>query len=49
MTTLKDFLENRFLPDAETRHKAKPATYRYYKQSSDMIKRSALANLRLDE
>jgi integrase len=49
MPTLKDFLENRFLPDAETRHKVKPATYRYYKQSSDMLKRSALANLRLDE
>jgi integrase len=49
MPTLKHFLENRFLPDAETRHKVKPATYRYYKQSSDMLKRSALANLRLDE
>lgn len=43
MPSLKDFLENRFLPDAETRHKAKPATYRYYKQSSDMIKRSRVA------
>lgn len=49
MPTLKDFLENRFLPDAETRHKAKPSTYRYYKQSSDMLSRSTLANLRLDE
>jgi hypothetical protein len=49
MPTLKDFLENRFLPDAETRHNAKPATYRYYKQSSEMPNRSALATLRLDE
>jgi integrase len=49
MPTLRDFLKNRFLSDAETRHKAKPATYRYYKQSSDMLIRSALANLRLDE
>lgn len=49
MPTLEDFLENRFLPDAETRHKAKPATYRYYKQSSEMLKRSSLSKLRLDE
>jgi integrase len=49
MPMLKEFLENRFLPDAETRHKAKPATYRYYKQSCAMIKRSTLATLRLDE
>jgi hypothetical protein len=34
MPTLKDFLDNRFLPDAETRHKAKPATYRYYNRAA---------------
>jgi hypothetical protein len=28
MTTLKSFLEDRFVPDAETRHKAKPMTVR---------------------
>lgn len=49
MPTLKDFLENRFLPDAETRHKAKPGTYRYYQQSSGMLGKSQLADLRLDE
>ena len=49
MPTLSDFLDNRFLPDAEVRHKAKPATYRYYKQSAEMLKRSALSNLHLDE
>jgi len=49
MPTLKEFLENRFVPDAETRHKAKPGTVRYYKQSSEMLIRSKLSNLRLDE
>jgi len=27
MPTLKEFLENRFVPDAETRHKAKPELF----------------------
>lgn len=49
MPTLQDFLEDRFVPDVEVRHKAKPGTIRYYKQSSEMLKRSKLANLRLDE
>ncbi len=49
MPTLKTFLEERFLSDAETRHKTKPSTYRYYKQSCEMLGRSRLANLRLDE
>jgi len=49
MPTLKSFLEDRFVPDAETRHKAKPLTVRYYRQGADMLKRSRLAELRLDE
>src|SRR5271163_2763725 len=49
MPTLREFLEHRFLPDAETRHKAKPGTYRYYKQSSGMLGKSKLADVRLDE
>jgi integrase len=47
--TLKDFLKNDFLPFAETRHAAKPLTYRYYKQGSDMLLKSAMAGLPLDE
>ncbi|MGO9305179.1 MAG: tyrosine-type recombinase/integrase [Candidatus Korobacteraceae bacterium] len=49
MPTLKAFLEGRFIPDAETRHKRKPLTLRYYKQGSDMLLKSKLATLRLDE
>ena len=49
MPTLQGFLDGRFMPDAETRHKAKPATVRYYRQGSDMLKRSILSGLRLDE
>jgi integrase len=49
MPTLQSFLDDRFVPDAETRHKAKPATVRYYRQGSDMLKRSTLGALRLDE
>jgi hypothetical protein len=49
MPTLKDFLENRFLPDAKIRHKDKQATYRYYEQSSDMLIKSKLAGFRLDD
>ena len=49
MPTLQVFLKDRFIPDAETRHKGKPATVRYYRQGSDMLNRSRLATLRLDE
>jgi integrase len=49
MPTLKSFLDDRFIPDAETTHKAKPKTIRYYKQGAAMLKRSKLSGLRLDE
>jgi integrase len=49
MPTVEAFLNERFMPDAETRHKAKPATVRYYRQGSDMLIRTSLAGLRLDE
>jgi len=49
MPTLQGFLDERFIPDAETRHKAKPATVRYYQQGADMLTRSLLAGVRLDE
>lgn len=49
MPTLQGFLDDRFIPDAETRHKAKPMTVRYYRQGASMLKRSKLAGLRLDE
>jgi integrase len=47
--TLKDFLKKDFLPFAEAKHALKPLTYRYYKQGSDMLLKSPLAGLRLDE
>ncbi len=49
MPTLKGFLDDRFVPDSETRHKTKPLTVRYYRQGADMLKRSKLADLRMDE
>ena len=49
MPTLEAFLKERFIPDAKTRHKAKPMTVRYYKQGADMLTRSKLSGLRLDE
>jgi integrase len=49
MPTLQTFLDERFVPDAKVRHKAKLMTVRYYRQGADMLKRSKLANLRLDE
>ena len=49
MPTLREFLEGRFVPDAETRHKEKPLTLRYYKQGSDLLLNSTLASMRLDE
>jgi integrase len=47
--TLKDFLKKDFLPFAETKHATKAMTLRYYKQGSDMLLKSAMAGLRLDE
>ena len=47
--TLKEFLKADFLPFAETKHAEKPLTYRYYKQGSDMLLKSAIAGLRLDD
>jgi integrase len=47
--TLKDFLKNEFLPFAEIKHAMKPLTYRYYRQGSDMLFKSSMAGLRLDE
>jgi integrase len=49
MPTLKSFLDDRFIPDAETTHKAKPKTIKYYRQGAEMLKRSKLSGLRLDE
>jgi integrase len=43
------FLKSDFLPFAETRHAVKPLTLRYYKQGSDMLVKSHLGSLRLDE
>ena len=47
--TLREFLKEKFLPDAETNHAAKPRTLRYYKQGANMLLKSDLAGLRLDE
>ena len=51
MPRLREFLEgeNGFLAYAKTKHKAKPLTLRYYQQGSDMLLKSELAGLRLDE
>jgi integrase len=46
---LKDFLKNDFLPFAQTRHKYKPMTLRYYRQGCDLLTKSNLGGLRLDE
>lgn len=46
---LKEFLKNDFVPFAESRHATKPATVRYYKQGADMLTKSSLSGLRLDE
>src|SRR5215469_11821774 len=46
---LADFLKNDFLPFAETKHAAKPLTLRYYQQGSDMLTKSPLAGVRLDQ
>lgn len=47
--TLKEFIKDRFLPYAETTHRAKPLTLRYYKQGTDMLLDSDLAALKIDE
>jgi len=47
MPSLEKFLEDRFIPDSKTRHKAKLATVRYYQQGSDMLIRSRCAQSRL--
>lgn len=47
--SLKDFLKNYFLPFAQTKHAEKPSTLRYYKQGSDMLNKSSLAGLKLDD
>src|SRR5437762_10575396 len=39
---LREFLKGDFQRYAETRHVAKPMTFRYYKQGSDMLIRSSL-------
>src|SRR5690349_3334500 len=46
---LAEFLKNDFLSFAETKHAAKPLTHRYYRQGSDMLVRSSLATVRLNE
>jgi integrase len=46
---LKDFLRHEFQKYAETKHSDKALTLRYYKQGSDMLVKSALASVRLDE
>jgi integrase len=47
--TLNDFLKADFLPFAKTKHASKPSTHRYYQQGADMLQRSSLGALRLDE
>jgi integrase len=47
--TLKTFLDDHFLPFAESAHKTKPLTLRYYTQGCDMLKKSDLAGLKIDE
>src|SRR5882762_2945256 len=47
--TLGTFLKDDFLPFAETKHAGKPLTLRYYKQGRDMLVKSTLGSLRIDE
>ena len=47
--TLAEFIKRDFLPFAETAHAAKPLTLRYYKQGSDMLVKTEVGGLRLDE
>lgn len=47
--TLKEFLKGDFQKYVETKHAAKKLTLRYYRQGGDMLLKSQLAGLRLDE
>jgi integrase len=47
--TLKEFVNQEFLPYVEIRHATKPNTLRYYADGSAMLTKSELAGLRLDE
>jgi integrase len=47
--TLGEFLKQDFLPFARTKHAGKKNTLRYYKQGSDMLVKSKLVGVRLDE
>jgi integrase len=49
MPTVQGFLDDRFIPDAETTHKGKVKAIQYYRQGAAMLKRSKLTGLRLDE
>jgi integrase len=46
---LKEFLKQEFLPYAETAHIAKPGTFRYYRQGADMLLRSKIAAVDIDQ
>ena len=45
---LRDFLNNEFLPYAQTTHAAKPGTLEYYSDGVKMLLKSDLASLQLD-
>ena len=47
--TVREFLKNDFLTFAKTAHSAKPRTLRYYKQGADMLTKSGLAGLQIDQ
>ncbi|HVH70065.1 MAG TPA: site-specific integrase [Candidatus Dormibacteraeota bacterium] len=47
--TLKEFINQQFLPYVKTRHATKPNTLRYYEDGSAMLTKSELAGLGLDE
>jgi integrase len=47
--TLREFLKADFLTFAETAHAAKPRTLRYYKQGADMLSKSGIAGLQIDQ
>jgi hypothetical protein len=46
---LRDFLKNDFLPFAQARHADKPLTLRYYQQGANMLSKSPMAGMKLDE
>jgi integrase len=46
---LKEFLKQEFLPYAETAHISRPRTLRHYKQGSDMLLRSKIVGLAIDQ